>query len=385
MRVLAFTYKAEISGGSNRSFLSILDLLKSQGHEVYLYLPKKSGQMYQEAHKIQVSAKYLPYSRCGHRFNGSVLKDIIWQLIIWLKVCWDFVLALLHRGEMLRLQPDIIYTNGMDVHIGRFVSLITGIPHVNHIRDQYEERICVPCFFRFTAMATRKIILISNDLCNTYHKGGIPMSKLAMIHNGIKYIEQPANVPHEGFELLQTARVCREKRVFDAVKAVSIIITKHPGAKIHLNIAGTAVTEQDKQYKAMIEAFIADNKMQNVVTFLGEVKDMSPLRSRMDVELMCSEREPFGRVTVEGMRSGLPVVGSNTGGTPDIITDGETGFLYEMGNVEDLADRIVRLMDDHQLWLRMSEEARRFASTHFTEDQLQKTIDLLMQVAHPKS
>lgn len=380
MKVLAFTYKAEISGGSNRSFLSILDLLKNNGHEVMLYLPKSKGQLYQEADKISIVASHLPYARAAHRYTGSKMVDIVWYFIIYLKVLWDFLLAIRCSFMIKGYAPDVIYTNGMDVHIGRFVSLITGIPHVNHIRDQYEDRITVPCFFKLTASGTKKVILISNDLYNTYHKH-IPAEKLAMIHNGIKYVEQPANVEHEGFELLQTARICKEKRVFDAVVAVHKVHSMRPNKRVHLNIAGKTVTEQDILYKNAIDQYIQEQGLNDLVTFLGEVKDMSTLRSRMDVELMCSEREPFGRVTVEGMRSGLPVIGSNTGGTPDIISEGETGFLYEMGNTDDLSNRIVRLTDDRALWQKMSVQARSFATTHFTENQLQKTVDLLETIA----
>lgn len=67
---------------------------------------------------------------------------------------------------------------------------------------------------------------------------------------------------------------------------------------------------------------------------------MDLLRQNMDIELMCAERETFGWVTVEGMRSGLLVIGANTGATPEIITNMKTGLLYTHGDARDLADKI---------------------------------------------
>ena len=72
----------------------------------------------------------------------------------------------------------------------------------------------------------------------------------------------------------------------------------------------------------------------------GEVKNMYALREKMSIELMCSNAEPFGRVTVEGMRAGLVVIGSNSGGTRDIIQENVTGLLFKPGDEQDLADKI---------------------------------------------
>ena len=71
MNVIVFTYKADISGGSNRSLLSILEILVKEGHQVTLILPKKVGQMYDAANKIGVKCIYQPYGRiCAKKYKG---------------------------------------------------------------------------------------------------------------------------------------------------------------------------------------------------------------------------------------------------------------------------------------------------------------------------
>ena len=74
-------------------------------------------------------------------------------------------------------------------------------------------------------------------------------------------------------------------------------------------------------------------------------------------------------MTVEGMRSGLIVIGSNTGGTVDIIQDGYNGYLYQQGNSTDLADKIQYVIEHENEALCIAKNAIEFTKTHFTVEQ----------------
>lgn len=97
----------------------------------------------------------------------------------------------------------------------------------------------------------------------------------------------------------------------------------------------------------------------------------------MDIELMCAVRETFGRVTVEGMRSGLAVIGTNTGGTPEIINDFETGLLYQQGSVQDLVSKIKLLVDNRQLLQYLGKNGYEYSKMHFT---VQKNVSEVFDV-----
>ena len=73
--------------------------------------------------------------------------------------------------------------------------------------------------------------------------------------------------------------------------------------------------------------------------------------SRSDCLLMCSEHEAFGRVTAEAMSACLPVIGKNSGGTPEIIVHGETGYLYN--TFDELVESMTRLVQDPALGRQM--------------------------------
>ena len=81
---------------------------------------------------------------------------------------------------------------------------------------------------------------------------------------------------------------------------------------------------------------------------------------------MCSDAEAFGRVTVEALKSGRPVIGTRSGGTPELIADGENGFLFEPGKAQELASAMRRLAIEPGLLAQMSENARTGTRDRFT-------------------
>jgi glycosyltransferase involved in cell wall biosynthesis len=98
-----------------------------------------------------------------------------------------------------------------------------------------------------------------------------------------------------------------------------------------------------------------------------------------DVALMCSGCEAFGRVTVEAMKFGKPVIGSRAGGTRELIRDGWNGLLYEPGNPEDLAAKISRLSDHRQLLAQMGVNAKAWSHSTFRPDQYGSQLEKAFQ------
>jgi glycosyltransferase involved in cell wall biosynthesis len=108
--------------------------------------------------------------------------------------------------------------------------------------------------------------------------------------------------------------------------------------------------------------------VEDLVNIHGATDDVGPYWSAAHVGLTCSECEAFGLVTVEAMRAGLPVCGTNTGGTPEIIDPGANGLLSPAGDANALAANLMALESDENLRRRMAfraaETAQRFQRDH---------------------
>lgn len=104
------------------------------------------------------------------------------------------------------------------------------------------------------------------------------------------------------------------------------------------------------------------------VVFLGKQDSVAELMACADLLLLPSQSESFGLVALEAMASGVPVVASNAGGIPEVVLDGVTGVLGEVGDVETMAAGAVELLRDPRRWAEASEAGRHFATQHYGVD-----------------
>ena len=161
--------------------------------------------------------------------------------------------------------------------------------------------------------------------------------------------------------LLIAGRVSEAKGQKEAILAIKELVLK--GYKnVRLYIAGSGEIEK-------INNIIKDHKLEKYIKVLGFVENVNKLREKMYLELVCSKAEAFGRVTAEAMMHGVPVIGSNKGGTVDLIKNSFNGYLYEKNNYIDLADKIEYLIKNELRVKEMGENAERFAKNNFTVEQ----------------
>jgi N-acetyl-alpha-D-glucosaminyl L-malate synthase BshA len=153
------------------------------------------------------------------------------------------------------------------------------------------------------------------------------------------------------------------KRVEDVVRIFARVRGEMP-AKLHL--AG------DGPERSHVEALVSLLGLADDVTFFGERVDVAKILQESDVFLLPSETESFGLGALEAMACGVPVVASNVGGLPEVVRDGETGFLASVGNIEAMAKHVRDLLADPDLHARMSRAARTRAEEHF---QLEPAVD----------
>ena len=111
--------------------------------------------------------------------------------------------------------------------------------------------------------------------------------------------------------------------------------------------------------------------------YLGYQEDVAPWLAAMDAFVLPSGNEGTPASAIEALAAGKPVVATRVGGVPDVVREGETGFLVDPGDVEALGDRLARLAHDPELRERMGRAGRRQMPSRYAVDRLVDDVDRL--------
>lgn len=148
----------------------------------------------------------------------------------------------------------------------------------------------------------------------------------------------------------------------------------------HFLIVGKAFV-QPEQREAELRRLTTGLGLTDRVTFAGFRRDMPQVLAGMDVLVLAADAEPCGRVLFEAMAMEKPVVGTNSGGTPEIVADAETGILFPPRDSEALARALLSLFRDDAKARQMGEAGRRRAMQHFTiQAHVRKTENTYQEV-----
>jgi N-acetyl-alpha-D-glucosaminyl L-malate synthase BshA len=151
------------------------------------------------------------------------------------------------------------------------------------------------------------------------------------------------------------------KRVNDCIRILAEV-RKHTDAR--LLMVGDGPDRGPAQHLA------AQLGVQKHVSFLGKQNHVERLIRLAHILLMPSEMESFGLAALEAMSCGVPPIGTSVGGVPELITDGEDGFLGKVGDVQGQAGRALQLLTDEPLHARMAAAARQTALTRFCTNRI---------------
>lgn len=359
MKALFVAHNVKISG-ANKSFLGIIEQLRER-MDIVVLVNIQDGELVNALKQMNVDYLVGNYDWWDAHSRTNIIK----QYVRWGVDAIHYYSKRLSKTFIYELKSEnfnFVYTNTSTVDVGAKIAQILDIPHFWHIREFGKEDFS---FKRITTMRHRKkclqqakkIIVISEQLKHKYAQI-VSEDKLKVIYNGFDVTYLQSKMCKKDFSrvinVLVTGQVSPAKGQDQAVKAVANLREK--GYPIHLYLAGAIdhnfINPILKKYKNSGE----------YVTLLGTVKNMYKFRNEIDIELVCSKSEAFGRVTLEAMLHSIPVVGTNTGGTPELIQDKITGLLYNYGDIFQLEKQIEYLILDPKMYYNIVKNAYEFAS-----------------------
>lgn len=351
--------------GGPRSLLETIDTLKQQGVECFVLLPA-SGRLIEELNSRGIPTRVIAYKRWVENLNYPTWKR-------WRKVVWNLFMAVAIASQIRHWQCNIIYTNTISIGVGAWAAVLLRQPHVWHIREfVYEDH---AQGFDFGRNFTLKLVDRLSQLCivNSQavaqkYEQFITPSKLKVIYQAVVTSGTAAVTPTTNFRCIIVGALVEGKRQEDAIRAIAHLI--HNGINVELDIVG----DGDYQYQQYLKAIVSENLLEKYVRFVGYVDNSFPLMQSADAVLVCSRCEAFGRVTIEGMRAGKPVIGARSGGTQELIQDGFNGFLYSVADDRDLAEKIEFLYEHPKMAKQMGENGREWAAKQFSQERYGREI-----------
>jgi len=226
----------------------------------------------------------------------------------------------------------------------------------------------------------KRAICVSAASRDILVEAGIPVSNARIIHTGLDvnpYLgggQRQKSRDNRSLNLLYAGRLAPDKGIDTAIKAMRVLVFDEGLQDLRLSLAGSGSTE----HKDYLRSLVNQEGLSDHVSFLGWVppEDMPDLMRKYDVLLLPSIwAEPFARVVLEGMISGLVVVATPTGGTPEVVIDSENGLLFKPNDPKHLAQKIIRLVDDPESRRKLADAGKKTIMEKFTMTKMMDEIE----------
>ena len=266
---------------------------------------------------------------------------------------------------------DVIHTHLSTASLlGAYAAKLAGVPSVAHVHGMNSST----CFKHSTL-----VIAVSEAVKKHLCAQGLDESKVIVLHNGIDLAHfQPMSIAEAKYGLgydLKTpvfgvfGRLSPEKGQKIAVEAFSILLKSYPSAQLILAGSGKSHDE--------LRLLVSKLNISHSVNFVGFISDPRQVMSACDAIVVPSVKEGFGLAAVEAMALSRPVVCTNTGGLPEVVVNGETGFVVPVNNPQAIADKLAGLMENKGLVESMGQCGRRRAEECF---DIQKHMQQLLKI-----
>jgi glycosyltransferase involved in cell wall biosynthesis len=287
---------------------------------------------------------------------------------------------------------DLVHTNSLKADIiGGIAARLAFRPLVWHVRDRidadYLPRSIAWTFRKLARVIPSHVIANSEATMRTLHlrrdlstavPSGVDLGKMSVIHDGTlaNAAEHLAECAEVRFGLIGRISPWKGQHIF--LKAAALLHKENPTARFY--IIGAALFGE-VEYEAEIRRLAEELGLAGVVEFMGFRTDVKDVIRGLDVVVHASTTgEPFGQVIIEGMAAGKPVIATNGGGVPEIVVDGVTGMLVEMGDVEGMAGAMRWMMGNRTASVEMGRMGRERVLDGFTVEKSTLKVEEIFSV-----
>jgi len=344
-------------GGLEQLVIQLVHRLKEQGHNAFIICLENKGELIPVAEKRGIRVIKME-GRIGFHLIG-VLK-----------------LASILRKEKV----GVVHThNFAPLFYGSLAARLAAVPCLNTRHGRAERR--AP---RWVWNLNEFVVSVSQDARDQMLKFNmISPKKVKTIFNGIepsRFISSSSkqlkneilvqlNLKPGSFIIGHVGRLAQEKDQSTLIRVLPELIQE--GLDVSLVIVG------DGPMKAHLQRITRQYKLDARVYFLGYQENIPALVSIFDVFVLCSVMEGISLTLLEAMAAGKPTIVSNVGGNPEVVKDGETGFLFQVGYPEHIAAAVRTLYKNRELARRMGKNGFKRVQNFFNLEKMTREYDEL--------
>lgn len=363
MTVLFITHYAKCYG-ANKSLLMLMLLLREKyGVQPVVLLPT-DGPMCDQLEKEGISYKVSHYYWWVNENHG---------LFQWLLNKRKQLRNYLRIPKLCRLFKgyhfDLVYTNSICANVGVFIAKRLGLPHIWQAREsltQFSFNLSLSTSLSkhiWALSVNKKYILISDYMMEAY-RPYMPNDRMVRIYNGVdlpKSVAERKNNEIKGrLKVACSGIVSLQKNQLELLQAQ--VLLRQRGIDIETYFLGS----NKPDYLALLQQYVNGNQIGDLVHFVGHTDDVFGVLMEMNLGVVTARDEAFGRVTVEYMLMHMPVVVSDSGANPELIDEGNTGMIYHLGNIGQLADCIENYVRHPELLQKQGDAAAMVAKENFS-------------------
>lgn len=363
---LLFIHSGAELYGSDRSLLNTVRNLDHLKYKLCIILPY-NGPLVNELSVIPNTYVEIHELAVLRRSNLSI-KGLV-SYAINLQKSIDYIEKMIDKYEI-----EIVDTNTAVVFCGAIASKRSGVKSVWHVREIITNAIENTIISYM--MNHYADVVVANSV-STASSLKVKRSKIKVIYNAVEEKQIEKNKITDSFVVGMAGRINRWKGQKLFVDMAKIVKNKYKDVTFY--IAGD-VFEGEEWIKKQLEQYIEEKGMTESIRLLGHIEDMAQFYNKIDVFVLPSIKpEPFGLVVIEAMDAGIPVVATKHGGPREIIEDGITGFLVDYKNPEDMAEKVMRFIENPDLIEKMGSEAKKKKRERFTLSVMIDNIDKVYQ------
>lgn len=353
-------------GGSGVVATELGKMLAEKGHEIHFIsssLPFRLNKMYHNVfyHQVEVNQysvfQYPPYDIALASKMAEVIKRENLDLLHVHYAIPHAVCAILAK-QMSDTNIKIVTTlHGTDITVLGYDLTMTDA-------------------IRFGIEQSDAVTAVSNSLIEQTYDLIHPQKKIVPVYNFIDervYKKIDATNLKAEFGIMPEEKVVIHVSNFRAVKRVPDVVKSF--SLIQEQIDAKLLLIGDGPEMTVVSKLVEKLNLRDKVLFLGKQDNLEELYSISDLMLLLSEKESFGLVALEAMACGVPCIGTNIGGLPEVILDGETGYICELGNLKEIAEKSIHILMNTQIHTHFSNASMRIVNERFRADLIVKQYE----------